>query len=182
MRARLLEDFLRKLHGKERMQEEPFGMSSPLLRVMFEQSSLLMGLLKPDGTVLAANATAYSFIDASESDVIGRLFWETPWWAHSPGQQQRLRAKLENLHIGQNVLFTLDTYPGVTFTGKIMTLGSNTASTFSLIPANNASGNFTKVTQRVQLKISIDGTTDGKKASEYRILSGMSALVKIVRE
>jgi Multidrug resistance efflux pump len=90
--------------------------------------------------------------------------------------------KLENLHIGQNALFTLDTYPGVTFTGKIMTLGSNTASTFSLIPANNASGNFTKVTQRVQLKISIDGTTEGKKASEYRILSGMSALVKIVRE
>ncbi len=90
--------------------------------------------------------------------------------------------KLENLHIGQDAIFTLDTYPGVTFTGKIMTLGSNTASTFSLIPANNASGNFTKVTQRVQLKISIDGTTDGKKASEYRILSGMSALVKIIRK
>lgn len=90
--------------------------------------------------------------------------------------------KLENLHMGQDVLFTLDTYPGVTFTGKIITLGSNTASTFSLIPANNASGNFTKVTQRVQLKISIDGTTEGKKASEYRILSGMSAVVKIIRK
>ena len=105
MRARLLEDFLRKLHGKERMQEEPFGMSSPLLRVMFEQSSLLMGLLKPDGTVLAANATAYSFIDASESDVIGRLFWETPWWAHSPGQQQRLREAVAAAAHGEFVRF-----------------------------------------------------------------------------
>jgi membrane fusion protein (multidrug efflux system) len=89
--------------------------------------------------------------------------------------------KLENLHVGQAVLFTLDTYPGVTFTGKILTLGSNTAAQFSLIPASNASGNFTKVTQRVQLKISIDGVTEGKKLDDYRILSGMSAVVKIIR-
>jgi membrane fusion protein (multidrug efflux system) len=90
--------------------------------------------------------------------------------------------KLENLHVGQPAIFTLDTYPGVTFTGKILTLGSNTASQFSLIPANNASGNFTKVTQRVQLKISIDGMTEGKNLSDYRILSGMSAVVKIIRQ
>jgi membrane fusion protein (multidrug efflux system) len=89
--------------------------------------------------------------------------------------------KLENLHVGQPVIFTLDTYSGVTFTGKILTLGSNTASQFSLIPASNASGNFTKVTQRVQLKISIDGVTEGKNLSDYRILSGMSAVVKIIR-
>ena len=89
--------------------------------------------------------------------------------------------KLENLRVGQAVLFTLDTYPGVTFTGKILTLGSNTAAQFSLIPASNASGNFTKVTQRVQLKISIDGVTEGKKLEDYRILSGMSAVVKIIR-
>jgi membrane fusion protein (multidrug efflux system) len=90
--------------------------------------------------------------------------------------------KLENLTIGQAVLFTLDTYPDVTFTGKIMTIGSNTAAQFSLIPANNASGNFTKVTQRVQVKISIDGVKEGKNLSNYRILSGMSAVVKIVRK
>lgn len=89
--------------------------------------------------------------------------------------------KLQNLHVGQAVIFTLDTYPDVTFNGKIMTLGSNTASQFSLIPASNASGNFTKVTQRVQLKVSIDGVSDGKKLEDYRILSGMSAVVKIIR-
>ena len=89
--------------------------------------------------------------------------------------------KLENLHIGQPCIFSLDTYPGVTFTGKIIELGSNTASEFSLIPANNASGNFTKVTQRVELKISLDGVKDGKLLSAFRILSGMSAVVKIIR-
>lgn len=90
--------------------------------------------------------------------------------------------KLENLKIGQPVLFTIDTYPDATFTGKISDIASNTASQFSLIPASNASGNFTKVTQRVQLKMSIDGMTEGKKLSDYRILSGMSAIVKIIRQ
>jgi membrane fusion protein (multidrug efflux system) len=90
--------------------------------------------------------------------------------------------KLERLHNGQSALFTLDTYPDATFTGKIINIGSNTAAQFSLIPASNASGNFTKVTQRVQLKISIDGMTEGKKLSDYLVLSGMSAVVKIIRE
>lgn len=90
--------------------------------------------------------------------------------------------KLEKLHLGQSTIFTLDTYPDVTFTGKIINIGSNTAAQFSLIPASNASGNFTKVTQRVQLKISIDGMTEGKKLADYPVLSGMSAIVKIIRE
>ncbi len=89
--------------------------------------------------------------------------------------------KLENLHVGQSVIFTLDTYPDVTFNGKITMLSSNTAAQFSLIPASNASGNFTKVTQRVQLKVSIDGVSGVKKLEDYRILSGMSAVVKIIR-
>ena len=90
--------------------------------------------------------------------------------------------KLESLNIGQPSIFNLDAYPGVTFTGKILTIASNTAAQFSLIPANNASGNFTKVTQRVQLKISIDGMLDGKILSNYHFLSGMSAIVKIIRQ
>ena len=85
------------------------------------------------------------------------------------------------LHLGQSAIFTLDTYPGVTFTGKIFLLGSTTASQFSLIPASNASGNFTKVTQRVPIKISIDSVESGEKVSSYRLMTGMSAVVKIER-
>ena len=90
--------------------------------------------------------------------------------------------KMEKLHKGQSAIFTLDSYPDATFTGKIINIGSNTAAQFSLIPASNASGNFTKVTQRIQIKISIDGMTEGKKLSDYPVLSGMSAIVKIIRE
>jgi len=88
---------------------------------------------------------------------------------------------MNGLIVGQQAIFTLDTYPGVTFNGKIFMLGSSTASQFSLIPASNASGNFTKVTQRVPVKISIDGVSGKKALSGYRLLTGMSAIVKIVR-
>ena len=90
--------------------------------------------------------------------------------------------KIEGLHLGQDALFTLDTYPDVTFEGKIFTIGSSTASQFSLIPPNNASGNFTKVTQRVPVKISIDSTTKGAKIASFNLLTGMSAVVKIEKK
>jgi membrane fusion protein (multidrug efflux system) len=89
--------------------------------------------------------------------------------------------KIGKLQIGQKAKFTLDTYPDVVFTGKIFTIGSSTASQFSLIPPNNASGNFTKVTQRIPLKISIDATEEGVPLTSFNLLIGMSAVVKIIR-
>jgi membrane fusion protein, multidrug efflux system len=89
--------------------------------------------------------------------------------------------KLYEIHNGQIVKFTLDAYPGARFAGKVFYIGTTTASVFSLIPANNASGNFTKTTQRIPVKISIENTEKGKELSTYNILSGMSAVVKIKR-
>ena len=63
--------------------------------------------------------------------------------------------KLGHIHLNDPVEIDVDTYPGVKFYGKVFEIGNYTASEFSLIPPNNASGNFTKVTQRVPVKISI---------------------------
>jgi len=90
--------------------------------------------------------------------------------------------KVGPLHIGQKAKFILDAFPGETFTGKIFSIGSGTAAQFSLIPASNASGNFTKVTQRVPLKISIDATVSGENMSKFHLLSGMSSEVKIIKD
>ena len=90
--------------------------------------------------------------------------------------------KIAGVHLGQQTNFTIDAFPGVDFTGKVYSIGSNTASQFSLIPPNNASGNFTKVTQRVPLKISIDGLLNGGDLSNYKVLAGMSAVVKILKD
>ncbi len=90
--------------------------------------------------------------------------------------------KLAKVHINQKVKFTIDAFSGVTFEGKVFSIGSNTASQFSLIPPNNASGNFTKITQRVPLKISIEGTENHKILADYKILAGMSAVIKIIKD
>ncbi len=89
--------------------------------------------------------------------------------------------KISDIHIGQNVRYTIDAFPDLKFTGKVFLVGSSTASVFSLIPANNASGNFTKVTQRIPVRISMDGTLNNKQISSLNILSGMSAVVKIIK-
>ncbi len=90
--------------------------------------------------------------------------------------------KIGAIHQNQRVRFTVDAYPGITFTGKVYSIGANTAAQFSLIPANNASGNFTKVTQRIQIKVSIDGPEDHADKRSYRFLPGMSSVVKIVKD
>jgi membrane fusion protein (multidrug efflux system) len=90
--------------------------------------------------------------------------------------------KIEDVRTGEKVRFTIDAVPGVKFYGKVFLVGSTTASVFSLIPANNASGNFTKVTQRIPVRISIDSTDSKKEISAFNILSGMSAIVKIIRD
>ena len=90
--------------------------------------------------------------------------------------------KLEHVHVGSRSKYTIDAYPGVTFEGNVYFVGSSTESQFSLIPPNNASGNYTKVTQRIPVKISIDKTESGRSPDQFHLLSGMSAVVKIFRK
>ncbi|SDN38957.1 Barrel-sandwich domain of CusB or HlyD membrane-fusion [Paenibacillus sp. yr247] len=81
--------------------------------------------------------------------------------------------KIQMVHIGQLVTFSVDTYSGTEFQGKVTEIGQATASTFSLLPTTSSSGNFTKVTQRLNVKISID---------DHRGLDlapGMNASIKI---
>jgi len=89
--------------------------------------------------------------------------------------------KISEIQNGKSVKFTIDAFPHVKFYGKVFLTGTSTASVFSLIPASNASGNFTKVTQRIPVRISIDSASSGKDISSFNILPGMSAEVKITR-
>lgn len=81
--------------------------------------------------------------------------------------------KIKKVHVGQLVTFDIDTYGKTEFQGKIMEIGQATASTFSLLPTTSSSGNFTKVTQRMSVKISID---DHKGLD---LAPGMNASIKI---
>jgi len=57
------------------------------------------------------------------------------------------------LNLGQSVRVSVDAYPNETFVGKVARIGSATTARFALLPTPNPSGNFTKITQRVPVKI-----------------------------
>ena len=82
--------------------------------------------------------------------------------------------RINELRVGDAVSIKVDAYPHHKFTGKISLVGSNTAAQFSLIPPNNASGNFTKITQRVPVKITLDA-----HSSEVHLLPGMSVNIEV---
>ena len=63
--------------------------------------------------------------------------------------------QLEKMQVGQAVEMTMDAYPDVKLEGRISSLSEATGAKFSLLPADNASGNFVKITQRVPVKIEI---------------------------
>lgn len=75
--------------------------------------------------------------------------------------------------IGQPVNFTIDAFPNKNFTGHVLEVGAATGSQFALLSTENSSSNFTKVTQRLPIKIKADDADDILKP-------GMSAAINIV--
>ncbi len=132
-----------------------------------------------------------SVIQSPMSGVISKR-WILPGDVVQPGQpifsiydldNLWITANLEEtnlaaLHENDSVEVSIDSYPDRKFTGTVFQIGSNTASQFSLIPPNNASGNFTKVTQRVPVKISIHQAVN-QSQDPVQLLPGMSAEVKV---
>jgi membrane fusion protein (multidrug efflux system) len=87
--------------------------------------------------------------------------------------------KLAAIHPGDPVEILVDTYGNLKFHGKVLMIGAAAASQFSLIPPNNASGNFTKVTQRIPVKISIEQQTQTQSDDPVKLLPGMSVEVSV---
>ena len=63
--------------------------------------------------------------------------------------------KVEHVRPGQLVDLKVDAYPKTEFTGKVVSIGAAAASEFSLIPESRSAGNFTKVTQRIPIRIEV---------------------------
>ena len=81
--------------------------------------------------------------------------------------------QLNKIRVGQPVEIEIDAYDGLTLTGHVASFGAGTGSEFSVLPAQNANGNWVKVTQRVPVRIAID------EASPRPLLAGLSAHVKV---
>lgn len=81
---------------------------------------------------------------------------------------------LTYVHAGQKATFTLDTYPGRTFSAVVESVSPGTGSSFSLLPPENSSGNWVKVVQRLPVRLAI---TD--PPGDIALHAGMSAVVTV---
>ncbi len=80
---------------------------------------------------------------------------------------------LTDMRIGQPARVHFDAYPELTLKGHVSSLGAGTGSEFSVLPAQNATGNWVKVTQRVPVRIILD------EPSPRPLISGLSAKVTV---
>ncbi|WP_174278607.1 HlyD family secretion protein [Sphingomonas bacterium] len=80
---------------------------------------------------------------------------------------------LNKMRVGQPAEISFDAYPGLRLRGHVESIGAGTGSVFSVLPAQNATGNWVKVTQRVAVRIAIDDR------SPRQLIAGQSADVKV---
>ncbi len=81
---------------------------------------------------------------------------------------------LTHMRPGQKATFTVDAFPGKTFTGKVQSTSPGTGASFSLLPPENSSGNWVKVVQRLPVRLSID-----PNHADLPLAAGMSVVAQI---
>jgi membrane fusion protein (multidrug efflux system) len=115
------------------------------------------------GQLAAAGVPLIGFVDAGERWVTAN-FKET---------------EISDIHPGNRVWVDVDAISGKTFTGKVESLSSATGATFALLPPDNATGNFTKVVQRVPVRIHLENLTP---EDVEMLRAGLSADVKVEKK
>ena len=125
---------------------------------------------------------SYTTITAPEDGIVSKKNVQ-PGQVVGPGQQlfgivgsartwvvaNFKETQLEDMKVGQPVKLEVDAYPHEKFQGHIESLSAATGARFALLPPDNASGNFVKVTQRVPVKIVLD-----KEDAQHPLRAGMS--------
>ena len=118
--------------------------------------------LQPGTLVISAMS---AFTTTSAVGLIGDKTWI---------EADMKETELTHVHPGQPVDIKIDTYPGCAWRGHIDSLSAGSDSSFSALPAENASGNWVKVVQRIPVRIAID-----KSGCNVPLRSGMSVVVSI---
>ena len=111
------------------------------------------------GMYLPASTAAFNLVDTDQ-------FWV---------EAQPKETELTDVRPGEPATITVDTYPGREWRGTVASIGPAAQSEFSLLPAQNTSGNWVKVVQRIPLRVQID-TTD---KSRPPLSAGMSVEVSV---
>ncbi len=106
---------------------------------------------------------------AAATAAFGLISTERVWIEANPKETELTHVKL-----GDPVKLTVDTYPGRSWTATVESIAPNSGSEFAILPAQNTSGNWVKVVQRIPVRIKID-----RKEGDPQLRAGMSVEVEI---
>jgi membrane fusion protein (multidrug efflux system) len=111
------------------------------------------------GTYITASAPVFALVVANDT------------WVEANFKENQLA----HMRVGQQVDVHIDSYPGKTFAGTVVSVSPGTGSQFSLLPAENATGNWVKVVQRLPVRIELKSVNP----TEYPLHGGLSATVDV---
>lgn len=139
-----------------------------------DQAKLNLGytqVVAPDDGVIAKKSVEPGMVVPAGQALFGFVSSKERWVTANMKETQ-----LASIKIGQKVTVKVDAISGRTFNGQVDSIGPSTGSTFTLLPPDNSTGNFTKVVQRVPIKIALMNITP---EDIDRLAAGLSADVSI---
>jgi multidrug resistance efflux pump len=119
------------------------------------------------GTVVQSSAVQDSFVAAGTP--LAQVYDLNKLWVTANIEE----TKIDEIAVGQDVDIYVDAFPNSTLKGKVQQIGLATSGTFSLLPNTNSTSNYTKVTQVIPVKVSID---DNKGVA---LVPGLNVTVRI---
>ncbi len=146
------------LQAKAQVDEAQRQLDHTVVKAPFAGTVTNVPAIAP-GKYLAASTTAFYLVDTDHV-----------WVDANPKETE-----LTYVRAGQSAAVTVDTYPGVVWHGTVESVSPAAAQEFSLLPAQNTSGNWVKVVQRVPMRVRVD-TSDATKPP---LRAGMSAEVDV---
>lgn len=142
-------------------------------RAKLEEASLNLSYTKvyapADGFITKKSVEVGNYIQPGQP-LMALVELSNPWVVANYKERQ-----LEYVKPGQKVTLEVDTYPGRIFTGSVDSIMAGTGAAFSLLPPENATGNYVKVVQRIPVKIVIDRESD----PDHKLRVGMSVVPTI---
>ena len=122
-----------------------------------------------EGQVTKRTVDLGDYVSAGQSllAVVPRRMWVTANFKET---------QLAAMKIGQPVLIRVDACPGIDINARVNSFQAGTGSAFSVLPAENATGNYVKVVQRVPVRLLFD---DGQDLARCRMAPGMSVLPRV---
>jgi membrane fusion protein (multidrug efflux system) len=155
-----LKDLEAKLKAAKSLAEQA-GLNESYTKIIAPNDGIIARKAVEPGQFVLAGQALFGFVAENKRWVLANL----------------KETELQDVRIGQKVKISVDALNGKKYEGRVVSIAPSTGAVFSLLPPDNATGNFTKVVQRIPVKIELDHLLE-KDIDDLQL--GLSAVISII--